>query len=162
MLADRERVSELRLGTEVVQRIRLNSRAKTTQAGEMWVDTGADTCCVGQGFHIKESGRYVTLRGYSDRLDSEERVPVVSATMALDLDNGMTVLLVFHKALYLGDKQYTSLLNLNQVQYTGHKADDIPLFLSQGRSLHGIETIERLHSIPTEREVLSTLYSHAD
>jgi hypothetical protein len=49
---------------------------------------------------------------------------------------------VFHEALYLGDKQYTSLLNLNQVRYAGHKADDIPLFLSQGRSLHGIEMID--------------------
>jgi hypothetical protein len=90
MLADRERVSELRLGTDVVQRIQLNSRAKTMQSGEMSVDTGATRAALDN----------VTLQGYSDRLNSEERVPVVSATTALDLDDGMTVLLVFHKALY--------------------------------------------------------------
>ena len=142
-LTDCERTTELRLGDDVVQRIlRSNTRARPTQSGERWVDTGADTCCVGQGFHIEQSGRFVTLRGYSDRLDQEERVPVVTATTAVDLDDGSTLLLVFHEALFLGNNQRTSLLNLNQVRCAGHKADDIPQFISQGRSIHGIETID--------------------
>jgi hypothetical protein len=153
MLADRERVSELRLGTNVVQRICLNSQATATQTGEMWVDTGADTCCIGQGFHIQESGCYVTLQGYSDRLNSQERIPVVSTMTVLDLDDGWC----FTKHCILGtSSQYPSLLNLNQIRYTGHKADAIPLFLSQGRLLHGIEMINGDH-IPFQLKGKSSL-----
>ena len=150
------RVSELRLSAEVTHRIRANSPVKSTETGEMWVDTGADTVCVGRGFHIEESGRYATLRGYSDTIDSQERVPVVTATTALDQDDGTTTLLVFHEALYLGDKQHTSLLNLNQVRCAGHKADDVPKFLSQGSSLHGIETLDGEH-IPFQLKGKSSL-----
>jgi hypothetical protein len=111
------------------------------------VNTGADTCCVGRGFTILEhTNRYVTLRGYSDRSDEQERVPVVTAATTVELDNGSTVVLIFHEALYLGEGQQTSLLNLNQVRFAGHKADDIPQFLSQGTLIHGIETMDEEHN----------------
>ena len=76
--------------------------------------------------------RYVTLRGYSDSSDEEERVPVVTAVMAIDLDDGTTIILIMNEVLWLGNSQYRSLLNLNQVWYAGHQADDIPLSFPKG------------------------------
>ena len=75
----------------------------------MLVDTGADTCCVGRGFTILEyTDRLVTLRGYSDRSEEQERVPVVTAATTVTLDDDTTVILVIHEALYLGEGQHTS------------------------------------------------------
>ena len=70
---------------------------------------------------------------------------VVTAAMAIDLDNGTTIILIINEVLWLGNSQYTSLLNLNQVRYAGHQADDIPLYLSQGSSIHGIKTKDEVH-----------------
>ena len=110
------------------------------------VDTGADRTCAGAGFTVLAyTDRYVTLRGYSDSSDEEERVPVVTAATAIDLDDGTTIILIMNEVLWLGNSQYTSLLNLNQVRYAGHQADDIPLFLSQGSSIHGIKTKDEFH-----------------
>ena len=72
-------------------------------------------------------------------------MPVVTAATAIDLDDGMTVILIMNEVLWLGDSQYTSLLNLNQVQYASHQADDIPLFLSQGSLIHGIKMKDEVH-----------------
>ena len=135
------RISNLRLSPEAETRKRNNKQVNTALNGEMLVDTGADTCCVGRGFTIVEyTDRHVTLRGYSDRSEEQERVPVVTAATAVTLDDNTTVILVIHEALYLGEGQHTSLLNLNRVRFAGHKADDIPQFLSQGTSIHGIKT----------------------
>lgn len=109
------------------------------------VDTGADTSCVGSGFVVlSETGRTVTLRGYSDRSGTNERAPIVTAATAFD-NNGTTVILVLNEAIYLGAKQYTSLLNLNQVRNAGHEGDDIPHFLSHKESIFGINTADGFH-----------------
>ena len=137
---------EVRLSAEMSHRVRQNKRIATETHGEMWVDTGADTTCAGAGFTVLAyTDRYVTLRGYSDSSDEEERVPVVTAATAIDLNDGMTIILIMNKVLWLGNSQYTSLLNLNQVRYAGHEADDIPLFLSQVSSIHGIMTKDEVH-----------------
>ena len=125
------RVIEVRLSAEMSHRICQNKRIAIETHGEMWVDTGADTTCAGAGFTVLAySDQYVTLRGYSDSSDEEERVPVVTAATAIDLEDGTTIILIMNEVLWLGNSQYTSLLNLNQVRYAGHQADDIPLFLS--------------------------------
>ena len=72
-------------------------------------------------------------------------MPVVTAATVIDLEDGTTVILIMYEVLWLGNSQYTSLLNLNQVRYAGHQADDIPLFLSQGSSIHGIKTKGEFH-----------------
>ena len=83
---------------------------------------------------------YGQMADSSERSEEQEQVLVVTAATAVTLDDDTTVILVIHEALYLGEGQHTSLLNLNQVRFAGHKADDIPQFLSQGTSIHGIET----------------------
>jgi hypothetical protein len=104
------RISNLRLSPEAETRIRINRRVDTTLNGEMLVDTGADTCCVGRGLSVlKYNDHHVTLRGYSDRSNEQGRVPVVTAATAVTLDDGTTIVLVIHKALYLGEGQHTSL-----------------------------------------------------
>ena len=65
--------------------------------------------------------------------------------MAYDANDGMMCILVFYEALWLGEDQKTSLLNLNQVRNAGHEADDIPQFMTQGRSLHGIKISDAEH-----------------
>ena len=50
-----------------------------------------------------------------------------------------------NEVLWLGNSQYTSLLNLNQVWYASHQADDIPLFLCQGSSIHRTKTKDEVH-----------------
>lgn len=150
---------DVRLSEELSHRIRKNKRIENETHGELWVDTGADTCCVGRGFNVLAyTDRYVTLRGYSDRSGEEEKVPIVTAATALDLEDGTTLILVINEALYLGNKQYTSLLNLNQVRYAGHQADDIPLFLSQGSSIHGIKTLDGIHIPFTLKGKSSLMY----
>ena len=73
-------------------RIRQNKRIAIETHGVMWVDTGADTTCASAGFTVLAySDRYVTLRGYSDSSDEEERVPVVTAATAIDLEDGTTI-----------------------------------------------------------------------
>ena len=73
----------------------------------------------------------------------EEMVPVVTATMAMDLDDGMTIILIMNEVLWLGISQYTSLLSLNQVRYAGHQADDIPLSSPKGARSTGSRRMTR-------------------
>ena len=70
---------------------------------------------------------------------------MITAATSIDLEDGTTIILILNEVLWLGNSQYTSLLNLNQVRYAGHQADDIPLFLSQGSSIHGIKTKDEFH-----------------
>ena len=66
----------------------------------MWVDTGADMTCARAGFTVLAyTDRYVTLRGYSDSSDEEERVPVVRAATAIDLEDGTTIILIMNEVL---------------------------------------------------------------
>ena len=112
------RVIEVRLSAEMYHQIRQNKRITIETHGEMWFDTEADTTCASAGFTVLAyTDRYVTLRGYSDSSDEEQRVPVVTATMAIDLDDCTTVILIMNEVLWLGNSQYTSLLNLNQDRY---------------------------------------------
>ena len=134
------------LSDNTVHHIRRNKSKRPTGNSEIVADTGADTICVGGGFQIMEyTGRHVTLQSFSDHLDSVEAVPVVTAATAYEADNGDTYILIFHEALFLGPSHQTSLLCLNQVRDAGHEADDIPLFLSKGKSNHGIRTVDDEH-----------------
>jgi hypothetical protein len=140
------RKSDFRLNDATLVRIRQNRSRGTktpTNYGEAVIDTGADTVCVGAGYSVLSyTGRSVSLRGFHDDGETFERIPVVTAATAYDYDDGTTVILIFHEALNLGPTQTTSLINLNQIRHAGHQTDDIPKFLSQGKSLHGIETLD--------------------
>jgi hypothetical protein len=119
--------------SEAETRIQNNKRVDTTLNSEIQVDTGADTWCIaGRGFSVLEyTDRHLIHRGYSDRSDEQERVPVITAATAVSLDDGTTIILVIHEALYHGEGQHTSLLNQNWIETTNE--DYIP-FLLQGKS----------------------------
>ena len=103
------RVIEVRLSAEMSHCICQNKRIAIETHGEMWVDTGADTTCAGAGFTVLAySDRYVTLRGHLDSSNEEERVHVVTAAMAIDLEDGTTIILIMNEVLWLGNSQYTS------------------------------------------------------
>ena len=119
---------------------------KSRDSGHCIIDSGADTVCVGDGFKIlSRTGRRVILKGFDDGKALSKEVKVVTAATAWDDNNGTTFILVFHEALDLGRDQRTSLLCPNQIQFAGHKIDDIPRFLTQGRSIHGIETCDEMY-----------------
>ena len=89
--------------------------------------------------------RYVTLRGYSDSSGEEERVPVVTTATAIDLEDGMTIMLIMNEVLWLGKFPVHISSQSQPGRYASHQADDIPLFLSQGSSIHGIKTKDEFH-----------------
>ena len=125
---------------------RLGKTRKSQESGHCIVDSGADTVCVGDGFKIMaRSGRIVTLKGFDDGKDLRKEVEVVCAATAWDDNDGTTFILVFNEALDLGRDQRTSLLCPNQMRFAGHQVDDIPRFLTKGRSIHGILTCDNMH-----------------
>ena len=85
------------------------------------------------------------MNGFDDGKALPKEVKVVAAATAWDDNNGTTFILVFHEALDLGRDQQTPLLCLNQIQSAGHQIDDIPRFLTRGRSIHGIETCDKMY-----------------
>ena len=67
-----ERVAKLALKDDIVVHICKNQCTKHKGFGELWVDTSADTVCLGQGFVVLlRMGRHVTLKGYHDDGDKQ-------------------------------------------------------------------------------------------
>ena len=125
---------------------RAGQTRKPRGSGHCIIDSGADTVCVGDGFTIlARTGRRVILNGFDDGKALRKEVEVVTAATAWDDNDGTTFILVFHEALDLGRDQRTSLLCPNQIRSAGHQIDDIPRFLTRGRSIHGIETCDEMY-----------------
>jgi hypothetical protein len=125
---------------------RAESSRASTGAGYSILDSGADTVCVGDGFKIlSRTGRTVSLRGFDDGEILSKEVEVVTAATAWEDNDGTVFILVFNEALDLGRNQRTSLICPNQLRYAGHQVDDIPQFLSRGRSIHGIKTVDEMY-----------------
>ena len=125
---------------------RASRTRKSRNSGHCIIDSGADTVCVGDGFAIlSRTGRRVTLKGFDDGKTLTKEVEVVTAATAWEDNDGEIFILVFHEALDLGRDQRTSLLCPNQIRFAGHQIDDIPRFLTQGRSIHGIKTCDEMY-----------------
>jgi hypothetical protein len=69
---------------------------------------------------------------------------VVTAATTWEDNIGTLFILVFHEALDLGRHQRTSLLCPNQICLVSHQIDDIPRLLTKGRSIHGINTSDKM------------------
>ena len=83
--------------------VRNGSRSVSTATGYSITDSGADTCCVGDGFHILSyTGRTVNLRGYDDGGDLQADIKVCTAATAWEDHDGTVLILVFNEALDLG------------------------------------------------------------
>jgi hypothetical protein len=93
--------------------------ANTTADNEC--DTNADTCCLGKNFVVlAPTYRTADVYAYDTSIQPIENVPIVSGATAYDDPiTGNTYILVFHEALYYGDKLDHTLINPNQVRSFG-------------------------------------------
>ena len=91
-------------------------------------DTNADTCCLGTNFiPILYTNRTADVYPYSDAYEPIENIPIVSGATAYDHPNGNTYILVFHEALYYGTQMKHSLINPNQIRFSGLDFFDNPI-----------------------------------
>jgi hypothetical protein len=90
------------------------------------LDCGADTCVFGQGWEVLSV--HNTRRANVVRFDHEAAVkrnlPIVSAITAVDLPDGVSVILTVHEAIY-NDIANHSLLSEFQLRDFGVKIDSI-------------------------------------
>ena len=91
------------------------------------LDSHADTCCLGPNFAVMhQTGRYCSVKGFSDELAMDE-IPIVNAVTVLENHwTGQSNLLVVNQGLFFGDKIKTSLLNPQQLRSNGVIVQDNP------------------------------------
>ena len=78
-------------------------------------DTNADTCCLRKNFIISQyTTRSADVYAYDKSYEPIDNIPIVTGMKAYDDDaTGQTYILVFHEALYCGNKLDYSLINPN-------------------------------------------------
>lgn len=106
-------------------------------------DTNADTCCLGKNFVVlAPTFRTADVYAYDTSIKPVENVPIVSGATAYDDPvTGNTYILVFHEALYYGDKLDHTLINPNQVRAYGIPFWDNPYDASRSLSIDVDDTL---------------------
>lgn len=91
------------------------------------LDSHADTTAVGSAFVMfTEPTRTITVNSFSDECKPLRDIPITScATVWIDNDNN-SYLLIFHEALYFGDRLSHSLICPNQLRAHGLIVHDVP------------------------------------
>lgn len=105
------------------------------------MDSRADTVCAGAAFRLinDDVSRVADVEGFHPDMPGMKDIPIGTAVMAIDLAHTQeTVILVFHKALYFGQRMQDSLINPNQLRENGLVVDTCPKQYSGGKSMHGI------------------------
>jgi hypothetical protein len=66
------------------------------------LDGGADTCVLGQGWEVVSfhNTRRENVVGFDHEAAVKRNLPIVSAITAVDLPDGISVLLIVHEAIY--------------------------------------------------------------
>jgi hypothetical protein len=66
------------------------------------LDGGADTCVLGQGWEVLSvhNSRRSNVLGFDHEAAVKRNLPIVSAITAVDLPDGISVLLIVHEAIY--------------------------------------------------------------
>jgi hypothetical protein len=90
------------------------------------LDGGADICVLGQGWKVLSvhDTRRVNVVGFDHEAAVKRNLPIVSAITAVDLLDGISVILTIHEAIY-NDTAYHSLLSEFQLTDFGVKVDSI-------------------------------------
>jgi hypothetical protein len=107
-------------------------------------DTNADTCCLGKNFLVLNSTyRTADVYAYDASIKPVENVPIVTGATAYDDPaTGLTYILIFHEALYYGERLDHSLINPNQIRSYGIPFWDNPFDPSHALT---IEVNDSLH-----------------
>jgi hypothetical protein len=90
------------------------------------LDVGADTCVLGQGWEVLSvhNARSANVVGFDHEAAVKRNLPIVSAITAVDLPDGISLLLIVHEAIY-NDTANHSLLSEFQLRDFGVKIDSI-------------------------------------
>ena len=82
------------------------------------MDSHADTTVLGSNFVVlTNTGKECEVSPYTDKYDAIRNVPVVmGATVWTNTQDGVPILLVFNKALWMGDRLHHTLINPNQLR----------------------------------------------
>ena len=96
--------------------------------GRMELDSHADTIVLGSNAVIMHyTTRECDVSPYADSYEPIRNVPIVSgATAVTDASTGLTSILIFNEALWMGDTLDHSLLNPNQLRSHGIVVQDNP------------------------------------
>jgi hypothetical protein len=86
------------------------------------LDGGADTCVLGQGWEVLSvhNTRRAIVVGFDHEAAIKRNLPIVSAMTAVDLPDGISVILIVHEAIY-NDIANHSLLSKLKIDSTCHK-----------------------------------------
>ena len=104
-------------------------RDTTTHFARCELDSHADTCALGRNFiPLSFTGRVCDVTPYNaDIYEPERNVPIISgATAWTSHESGQTYILVVNEGLWFGDKLQNTLLNPNQLRYSGVNVADNP------------------------------------
>jgi len=101
------------------------------------------------------TGQVAEVSRFANSLEPLKNVPVVKAAVAIDNpETGDSAVLVINQALYFGDQLDNVLLNPNQMRFHGVTVNNVPRFLSKGKSRHcitikeaGLEILLKLNVI---------------
>ena len=90
------------------------------------VDSGADTCLLGEEFHIihHNTMRTVEVLGFNNDRGKETGKHLGSGICAIDLPSKETILLQVNEGVVMQTGK--TLLSVNQVRHFGHVVDDCP------------------------------------
>jgi hypothetical protein len=90
------------------------------------LDGGEDTCILGQGWEVLSvhNTRRANVVGFDHETAVKRNLPIVSAITAVDLPDGISVILIVHEGIY-NDTANHSLLSEFQLIDFGVKVDSI-------------------------------------
>ena len=113
------------------------------------MDSHADTVAAGRNFVLYDTpSRTVNVHAYSEEYKPITDIPIATvATVWIDESNGQPYLLIFHEALFFGDRLSHSLICPNQLRAQGLTVHDTPQQFDP-TSTHSIQVHDPLIIIP--------------
>jgi hypothetical protein len=92
------------------------------------LNSHADTCVAGPNFQVDEyTGDHCDVTPYSTDYEPLKDIPIVNASTGFtNLTTGATTILRFNQVLWYGRKLQMSLINPNQLRYSGLSVSDDP------------------------------------
>ena len=89
------------------------------------IDNHADTTCFGKNFRVVSfTSEVCSVSPYLSDYDTIHDIPICTASTAVDLDSGETIILEF--GLWFGERMEHSLINPNQCRSFGVRVCDDP------------------------------------
>ena len=89
------------------------TQEELTQGTRLGFDSWADTSCAGKHAHVQEfiEGKTISATGFSSELGSLDNLQLAHVLYAYDTEQGETLILENHNAIYMGEKMADSLIN---------------------------------------------------